>query len=79
MNQEVESYIQKNCPWAKLPPNVKQVMLENNSKGFDRCDDISFLNSCWVDPIKNMINVLLYTALKTSSVTKEIWVIEVTV
>lgn len=25
MNQEVEYYIQKNCSWLKLPPNVKQV------------------------------------------------------
>ncbi|KAK4012095.1 protein FAM91A1 [Daphnia magna] len=36
MNQEVESHIQKNCPWTKLPPNVKQ-LLGGSYKEYDKC------------------------------------------
>ncbi|EFX78521.1 hypothetical protein DAPPUDRAFT_53387 [Daphnia pulex] len=36
MNQEVESHIQKNCPWTKLPQNVKQ-LLGGSYKEYDKC------------------------------------------
>jgi hypothetical protein len=40
MNHEVESHIQKNCPWTKLPQNVKQVRMDETNSVFDRYSDM---------------------------------------
>ena len=36
MNPEVETYIQKNVAWSKLPENVQQ-QLGNSQKEYEKC------------------------------------------
>ena len=58
MNQEVESLIQKNCSWAKLPVNVKQVRLVNLFKNTNKTNnDLDNCTSYLVDRLKSMTSV----------------------